>query len=173
MGPQQSRHTDKSDTCCCMLYAVCCMLHVMHACYACMLCMHVLHTCYACTVRIVCIVCIQFIVLNCVELYCIVLDWIVLNCIVSNCIVSNCRTSSGSSPFFQQRFVVGPGIVGPDAKATGPRLAQHLSGPRGAQLAACADPRNAGQKKKCTRHRAPHDSSIQFNTIQLNTNSIQ
>ena len=36
--------------------------------------------------------------------------------------------------------VVGPGIVGPDAKAMGPRPVQHLSGPRGAQHDACADP---------------------------------
>ena len=45
------------------------------------------------------------------------------------------------------KVVVGPGIVGPDAKATGPRPAQHLSGPRGAQHDACADPRDARQKK--------------------------
>ena len=31
------------------------------------------------------------------------------------------------------KVVVGLSIVGPDAKATGPRPAQHLSGPRGAQ----------------------------------------
>ena len=35
--------------------------------------------------------------------------------------------------------VVVPGIVGPDAKVMGPRPAQHLSGPRGAQHDACAD----------------------------------
>ena len=34
---------------------------------------------------------------------------------------------------FSTRFFVGPGIVGPDAKAIGPRPARHLSGPRGAQ----------------------------------------
>ena len=42
--------------------------------------------------------------------------------------------------------VVGPGIVGLDAKAMGPRPAQHLSGPRGAQHGACADRRDARQK---------------------------
>ena len=55
------------------------------------------------------------------------------------------------------------GIVGPDVKAMGSRPAQHLSGPRGAQHDACADPRDARKikkkKKKRTRHRAPHDSS--------------
>ena len=39
--------------------------------------------------------------------------------------------------------VVERGFVGPDAKATGPRPAQHPSGPRGARHDACADPRNA------------------------------
>ena len=43
--------------------------------------------------------------------------------------------------------VVGPGIVGPDAKAIGPRPAQHLSGPRGAQHDACADPCDALKNK--------------------------
>ena len=42
----------------------------------------------------------------------------------------------------------GPGIVGPDAKAIGPRLAQHLSGLRGAQHDACSHPRDARQNKK-------------------------
>ena len=46
------------------------------------------------------------------------------------------------------KVVVGPGIVGPDAKAIGPRPAQHLSGPRGAQHDARADPRDARQNKK-------------------------
>ena len=45
------------------------------------------------------------------------------------------------------KVVVGPGIVGPDAKAIGPRPAQHLSGPRGAQVDARADPRDARKKK--------------------------
>ena len=44
------------------------------------------------------------------------------------------------------KVVVGPGIVGPDAKAIGPRPAQHLPGPRGAQHHACADPRDERQK---------------------------
>ena len=39
------------------------------------------------------------------------------------------------------------GIVGPDAKAIGPRPAQHLSGPRGAHHDACADPRDALKNK--------------------------
>ena len=44
------------------------------------------------------------------------------------------------------KVVVGPGIVGPDAKVIGPRPAQHLSGHRGAQHDACADSRDARQK---------------------------
>ena len=47
--------------------------------------------------------------------------------------------------------VVGPGIVGPDAKATGPRLAQHLSGPDGAQHDACADAHYARKNKRRAR----------------------
>ena len=43
--------------------------------------------------------------------------------------------------------VVGPGIVGPDAKAMGPRPAHHLSGPRGARHDACADPHDALKNK--------------------------
>ena len=43
--------------------------------------------------------------------------------------------------------VVGPGIVGPDAKTMGPRPAQHPSGPRGARHDACADPRDALKNK--------------------------
>ena len=43
--------------------------------------------------------------------------------------------------------VVGPGFVGPDAKATGPRPVQHPSGPRGARHDACADSRNALKNK--------------------------
>ena len=58
------------------------------------------------------------------------------------------------------KVVVEPGIVETDSKATGPRPAQHLSGPRGAQLVACADTRGARQKKKLKRRRAPHDSSL-------------
>ena len=46
--------------------------------------------------------------------------------------------------------VVGPGIVGPDARATGPRPAHHLSGPDGAQHDARADPRYARKKKDLT-----------------------
>ena len=37
-------------------------------------------------------------------------------------------------------------IVGPHAKAIGPRPAQHLSDPRGAQHDACADSRDARHK---------------------------
>ena len=48
---------------------------------------------------------------------------------------------------FSTRFVVGPGIVGLDVKAIGPRPAQHLSGPRGAQHDARADPHDARQNK--------------------------
>ena len=70
--------------------------------------------------------------------------------------------SSAPPPDLHRLFnkvVVGPGIVGPDAKAVGPRPAQHLSGPRGAQLEACADPVCASKAKR-TRPRAPHDSSL-------------
>ena len=56
--------------------------------------------------------------------------------------------------------VVGPGIVGPDAKAIGPRPAQHLSGPRGARHDACADPRNALKNKTA---RTTTRTSRQFN----------
>ena len=41
------------------------------------------------------------------------------------------------------RRKLGPGIVGPDAKTIGPRLAQRLSSLRGAQLVARADTRLA------------------------------
>ena len=68
------------------------------------------------------------------------------------------------------KVVVEPGIVGPDAKAIGPRPAQHLSGPRGAQHDPCADPRDARQNKKCTRHRAPHDSSSVNQSISQSVN---
>ena len=47
--------------------------------------------------------------------------------------------------------VVGPGIVGPDAKATGPRPARHLSGPDGAQHDACADTRYARKNRRRAR----------------------
>ena len=43
--------------------------------------------------------------------------------------------------------VVGPGFVGPDAKATLPRPAQHPLGPRGAWHDACAEPRNPLKNK--------------------------
>ena len=49
------------------------------------------------------------------------------------------------------KVVVGPGIVGSDPKAIGPRPAQHPSGPRGARHDACADPRNALKKIKPAR----------------------
>ena len=47
---------------------------------------------------------------------------------------------------FSNEVVVLPGIVGPDAKAIGPRPAQLPSGPRGAWHDARADPRDARQK---------------------------
>ena len=43
------------------------------------------------------------------------------------------------------------GIVGPDAKATGPRPARHLSGPDGAQQDARADPRYVRKNKRRAR----------------------
>ena len=61
-----------------------------------------------------------------------------------------CRTSPGSLPSLQQGCR-GPQIVGPDAKATGPRPARHLSGPDGAQHDASADPRYAWKNKRRAR----------------------
>ena len=49
-------------------------------------------------------------------------------------------TTEGMSPYSR-------GIVGPDAKATGPRPARHLSGPRVARHDACADTRDALKDK--------------------------
>ena len=69
--------------------------------------------------------------------------------------------------------VVGPGIVGPDAKATGPRSARHLSGPDGAQHDACADPRYACKNKRRARD-ITHLTTSHFLTfiIHVNTNNF-
>ena len=52
------------------------------------------------------------------------------------------------------------GAVGPDAKAIEPRPAQHLSGRRGAQHDACADPRDARHKKSA--HDIAHLTTVRL-----------
>ena len=60
---------------------------------------------------------------------------------------------------FSTRFVVGPGIVGPDAKATGPRPARHLSVLVGPGMVRVPIPVTRLKTKQRARQHAPHDSS--------------